>query len=453
MDVAPDYSQFQRQDRAINPKRSELPKIFCPVLVCCQVEPLPGHEGMNLAVEVSNAEWTNALKKNLPWGNIVKDVQVFEEQNRLLIALSEKPAGVNDFSKKMDQIGISLSVHRVVETSVDDERTRLDRLGSLEATETNYDSMTLVVPQTWIIPDPDFTPKHRTISLYKGSAWMAMFKLFGDVVAAEIAFHGKDDVGMITSTGIAPAYRKNRTDQKMVEVCVNYKSLDSVKKAAVMLFERYLVHQKTKATQAACLGLANFAKFKKDASEEPKAMAPPPPVPQQMGQPMPAIHGAPLPPPPPISGALGAAPPPGGYQDISRTHIPIEEFHEVCARMERLERENQELMQLLVEMSQKRPEAPAAAADKGAPAEKGGDDSAAPWRKRKPNDDAPWRAKNKAQKRGSSDAPGSAIDLDGPAPIIELDEENAKNGERRVSIPQEPAEIVAYHRAILGVSH
>merc|ERR1719321_2660014 len=74
------------------------------------------------------------------------------------------------------------------ETSDDFDPKRIKTLADSFAQGVNCDAIVLELPQLWIIPDPDFRAKTKSIGLYPGSFWMAFLKCWGTVVHAQLFF-------------------------------------------------------------------------------------------------------------------------------------------------------------------------------------------------------------------------------------------------------------------------
>lgn len=287
-------------------------------------------------------------------------------------------------------------VAQVVETSDDVDPDRKIDLARRFQEAGDYDAIVLELPQLWVIPDPEFSARTASIGLYPRSYWMGFFTCWGKVTQAEIFFRTVE----------------RKCDEPMVHVVVQYHDPSCMKMCFTFLHDRYLAHPKlelgvrpsrcrlimcqdfkakaavkSKAVKAAARSGAG-AKAKPKAGPKPAVakkapksaalrqlapatpgsaasaasaaaaaagqgkqmsapmtplLAPMTPFPKQRGN----RQGPPLPDTPqtPVDRALTPAEAMHGLSGRQ-----LEAFQMVMSRMERLEKENQELMQILLQM-------------------------------------------------------------------------------------------------------
>lgn len=280
-------------------------------------------------------------------------------------------AQVIGFSVNADTFGIVATIVHTTETCDDSEPSRITSLGRCFKELPNSDAIVFELPQLWIIPDPDFKPKMASIGLYPNSFWMSFLKYWGNVVTAEVFFRTV----------------KRKTSEPCVHLVVKFIDRECMKMCFTFLYDRYLMHPKERALRQPWCYLTSFQEFKstalagskagktapkaKGGASRPKAKVPPakgaPPAKAApaavVSQGIPAHAPAPKRKVTPANATAApklasAAKPKDGF-DRALTPAEamhglsgkqLEAFQMVMTRMERLERENQELMQILLQM-------------------------------------------------------------------------------------------------------
>lgn len=270
------------------------------------------------------------------------------------------------------------------------------------------DGIVVELPQCWLVPDPDFKAKHAFMPVFPQSLWVKFFKSFGDMKKAEISFH--------TATNTPGAMNGD----VVVHLLVNFKTRDAAVQCVLHLYDRWLQDPKTQDRRACGIRPINYDAFKADSDSarsqappaatpgaakttqlQPPAAAPRPVAAKAKAKPSPAI---------PTAASLGT----GGAE---MAPISVDELQQILKRMERLERENQELMEMLVEIQKEGRGAKRARTDAGPdrPSPPAGDGSAPPWRlgraagqqakadqaKAEDGETPPWRAAGRAAAGGS----------------------------------------------------
>lgn len=89
---------------------------------------------------------------------------------------------------KVERLGVTAKVANVVETCDDVDPDRITDLARCISKAGDNDAILFELPQLWIIPDEEFTAKTAKIGLYPRSYWMGFFSCWGSVKQAEIYF-------------------------------------------------------------------------------------------------------------------------------------------------------------------------------------------------------------------------------------------------------------------------
>ena len=105
-------------------------------------------------------------------------------------------------------------ITRVVETEDDSDPQRRDRLSdsyniaTMHARNQPIDALTLVVPISFFIPDPEWKPRQQFVQVFPNSVWVTFLKIWGDVQHAEMVFYNEGASGTMPHCGMAPSYPK-----------------------------------------------------------------------------------------------------------------------------------------------------------------------------------------------------------------------------------------------------
>merc|ERR1712232_919643 len=70
----------------------------------------------------------------------------------------------------------------------DEDPGRLDEISCRFSKPQQCDSLVLNLPQRWVVCDPNFKPKCRSMRLFPGSLMMTFFRYWGRVESAQILF-------------------------------------------------------------------------------------------------------------------------------------------------------------------------------------------------------------------------------------------------------------------------
>jgi hypothetical protein len=193
--------QFSKDGRYILPKREQFPSIFCALRVTIRLEALPGPTEQNPAelspVELeqllcadelglggSVAHCEDSRNSSI---NGTSDSKAREITAALSAALP--PGREVGSTLEVERMGVSVTIVGVTETCDDVDPNRITAISSCfrEADE-GADAIAFELPLVWVIQDPDFKAKSASIGLYPGSYWMGFLKSWGVVNEAEIFF-------------------------------------------------------------------------------------------------------------------------------------------------------------------------------------------------------------------------------------------------------------------------
>jgi len=312
---------------------------------------------------------------------------------------------------KADQRGVAAMIVDVTETCDDVDPARITALAQCFKESGDNDAIIFELPQLWIIADPDFRAKTASIGLYPGSFWMGFLKSWGHVVMSEVFFRTVQRESPEPMVHLVVKYR-DRECLKMCYTFLHDRYLSHPKQekelrqpwCRLTMFQEFKSKalsgtKPVKSTARSGAGprskgvgapakappaKASTAPAKPTTPATPSIKAasaagqavpakPGPPAELAPMTPMPSVvHGAPI-------AAAGAKAPPettplADFEDVgalSRSAEPaegsdrvltpaeamhgltgkqLEAFQMAMSRMERLERENQELMQILLQM-------------------------------------------------------------------------------------------------------
>eukprot|EP00438_Fugacium_kawagutii_P010244 Skav234276 [mRNA] locus=scaffold1464:1189955:1191136:+ [translate_table: standard] len=251
--------------------------------------------------------------------------------------------------KKLDRYekqALSATIIEVLDTSNDLDPERIKSLKSRLKENDACDALVLELPQIWIISDPEFRAKSASIGLYPGSFWMGFLKSWGAVKVAEVFFKkSPGDAGR----------------EPMVSVAVQFREQENLRMCFTYIHDRYLVHPKQKNALRQPWGrLVAFEDYKaktlgRPAQKKPKAAA----RQLQINRPLAPKQG-----PQGASAPASKEVPPeasGGQREDDHQLTPaeamvgmsgrhLEAFQAVIGRVNKLERENKELIQVLMQM-------------------------------------------------------------------------------------------------------
>jgi hypothetical protein len=372
-------AKFFKEDRWIISKRENVPSIFCALCIRVRFEMFDNGSSSDIT-KLAHASIEQVLRDEIGLGAALvrwDDVDESERGREIIVALNAAlPAGISTGTEvKVEKLAISAAITEVFETNDDVDPGRLRSLAKQLKQAEGMDAILMELPQSFFIPDPDFRAKQASIGLYPGSFWMIYLNhSWGTIATAEIFFRSTK----AQQTGSEP----------MVSLAVKFRDWDSLKMCYTFLSDRYLCHPKQKhdLRRPACK-LVSFGDFKAAAVAEhraarglgpkvakapavakakapvAKAKATAPPKARPLGKaPVAKRPGGVLP---------GAAGPPKAKAGVKAAGLAdstnkasmspaeamnglsgpqLEAFQMVMTRMERLERENQELMQILLQM-------------------------------------------------------------------------------------------------------
>jgi len=183
---------------------SELSPVDLEQLLC---------EELGLGGSVAHVE--DARPSNSSSGS--KDSQVREIIAALSAAL---PGGCEVGSAlKVERMGVVATIVGVTETCDDVDPDRITAVADCfrEAGE-GADAIAFELPQFWIILDPDFKAKSASIGLYPGSYWMGFFKCWGAVKEAEIYFRTVQHKSIEPVLHLVVQFR----DRQSLKMCFTY---------------------------------------------------------------------------------------------------------------------------------------------------------------------------------------------------------------------------------------
>ncbi|KAF4673486.1 26S protease regulatory subunit 7 [Perkinsus olseni] len=372
----PDYGKFTRRGetgRLIETKAKNLPKIFMPYIIRLGVHLGPARMKKPLTEEELLGIVTAAREPSTGFGILADEVidVIIDSTGRyssegsalrkapdqhVIVTLRGPPSKA---SVKVGEVialpddAATVNVLYIEDTVKDQDESRRGSLQKMVMDPT-VDGIVVSLPQLWIIPDPQFTPKSSSLPLYPGSYWLRFLGLFGSVQSSTLLFTEPQSEAM-----------------GLTAICVKFREHKAIRQALLVLYNRYLLHPK-KADEGMKLSWirpVNYARVLRESSaaaghgeattEDGKGTPEEDPLPMPMPPPLPVM---PLPP--------SGSPPAGGLntpyianpQDgVLRTAIQLscpeggtdvpssvaEAFKQLLKRLAALEKENNHMAQLL----------------------------------------------------------------------------------------------------------
>ena len=316
----PDYRRFSRAGadaRILEPRVKDAPKLFCPVIVRVSISLGKSRNGVCLSSDDMMEVAESAL--GLQADHII---DVFgEDRDSFDVSVREslpegKFAVEQVFSSSVHDA--TLTIKALQDTLDDNDSSRRSRINDLLSSDTLADAVYISVPQTWVVPDPEFKPRLSVLPLFPGSAWMQFFKTcWGNVQAASLLF-GQDGVGN-------------------VGVVVQFREAKALRQCVLTLVDRYLIHPK----EGFGMKLANVrvVRYASVAAKKPLAGAIQHPGRQIMSQPPRFVSETEM--------AMQSAQVYAGSKEIPLS--VSEAFQKILERVEKLDRENQRLLSMLVD--------------------------------------------------------------------------------------------------------
>jgi hypothetical protein len=314
----PDYKRLNKlgeNGRIYSCRSLDAPKIFCSIILKLSVSLGRSRNGVGLnyndAVDV--AETMMGISDDLIIDVILIDQEHFD------ITLRDFALGITAGSVfPVTRYDVSVTVSSIIDTLDDSDEDRRRRISSIVAADVHCDALYLTVPQTWVVPDPEFRPRTNVLPLYPGSFWLTLFKSsFGVVNGASIVF-GQDGPA---SVGLA----------------VRFREVKALRQALLCLYERYLIHPR----EGLGMKLPNCRLVRYSAVSA-----------RAVGAPAPRML--------PAAGAGGQGFQVADSESVMAAaarfseskEIPLtvaEAFQKLLEKVEKLDRENQRLLSLLVE--------------------------------------------------------------------------------------------------------
>eukprot|EP00929_Paragymnodinium_shiwhaense_P000488 TRINITY_DN100727_c0_g1_i1.p1 TRINITY_DN100727_c0_g1~~TRINITY_DN100727_c0_g1_i1.p1 ORF type:complete len:757 (+),score=178.22 TRINITY_DN100727_c0_g1_i1:169-2439(+) len=402
-------SHFHKKDRWIVPKKGLFPSVFCALRVRVRLERAAGSDVDLNALKVEDVQ--KILREKLSMNKIlVRWDDVRDGANGTPI-LREIVAGVSgDVPAECAvgatitdvELGVVASVVAVTETSDDMDPARISSIATQFQLFHDSDALLLEVPQMWIIPDMDFRPKTPNIGLYPKSYWMGFLSSWGPVSKADIFFNTVQHKSNTPMVHLVVQFKQRQTlkmcfaflfDRNLVNpkqqndmrpswcrlvVYEDFKAKASegmktgkpsgkaagkakakagTTKKAVSSAKAAVAKSPAKAKAAAAPGAppapASVAVAQLAAKARPKMVSAPKPAPAKSSLPLPRTTGA----PPLLASTVSSQSMDGSDRPLTPEEAmagmsdrQLEAFQAVTNRMEKLEKENQELMQILLQM-------------------------------------------------------------------------------------------------------
>lgn len=326
----PDYRRFTRagdEGRLLETKLLEAPRIFCPVILDVEIQLDKSRNN----VPLMDAEIPEVIRGYLGVSeDLIIDVLMHPSlnPNRVLVTLRSLPVPSIAISHRgVSRVHhVSLLVTNVLDTLDDSLVSRRHDIIQSFVLNTQADSLVLCLPQSWLIPDPDFKTKLPTLPVYPNSAFLLFFKnLFGHVVNARILF----------KHSLANLYG-------CVALLIQFKEHRPLRQALLTLHDRYLVHFHAGNPDHPFAGMrmvfprpAVFDHLVAEAEGRPG----PPALPKSVAM-LNSLGPAFLAVAPPQA-ASAVITPPVGDEAIATA------FRQILEKLEKLESENQQLVELL----------------------------------------------------------------------------------------------------------
>lgn len=318
----PDYRRFSRAGvdaRILEPRVRDAPKVFCPVILRVSVSLGKSRNGIGLSSDdmMEVAESALDLSEDLLIDVFGDDQDSFEVSVRQLLPDGKFSVGQVFTSSVHD---VTLAITAVQDSLDDNEESRRSKLSGMLSSDTLADAVYITVPQTWVVPDPEFKPRLSVLPLFPGSAWMQFFKsCWGNVQAATLVF-GQDGIGNV---GLA----------------VQFREIKAMRQCVLTLVDRYLIHPKEgfgmKMPQVRVVRYSSVA-----------AKKPLPGIATQGGRQI-------VQQPRFVSEAERTMQSAQAYAGSKEIPLSVSEaFQKILERVEKLDRENQRLLSMLVDEQQ-----------------------------------------------------------------------------------------------------
>ena len=324
----PDYKRLSRvgaDARILEPRVRDAPKIFSPIILRVAVALGKERNGVGL----SSGDMLDVAETALGLSDDVI-IDVFgEDRDSFEVALREAPIEGKytigqAFSSSIHDV--SLTIASIRDASDDAAADRRSAITEVVAADALSDAVHLTLPQTWVIPDPEFRPRLSVLPLFPGSFWMQFFRVcWGSVQAATIVF-GQDGVGN-------------------VGLVVQFKEAKAMRQCVLALFDRYLIHPK----EGFGMKLPRVKLVRYSTVAVKKHLPGAQPAKQSGGGPAVMFPSRPV---NEVETTMQAAQNYANSKDIPLT--VAEAFQKILDRVERLDRENQRLLSLLLDEQEQR---------------------------------------------------------------------------------------------------
>jgi hypothetical protein len=309
----PDYRRLSRVGeggRIFESRVKESPKIFCPVLIRAKVALGKSRNGVAMSLpEISDIV---ELSMNIS-GEMLIDINENGPDAFDVIVrggtTSSLPTAGDSF--ELGKSDAAVTIESIVDTVSDESVERRSAISALLSADVYADSVYITLPQTWVIPDPEFRPRTSTLPLYAGSFWLSFFKsVWGLVSGANLVF-GQDGPGLV---GLA----------------VKFKEIKSMRQCVLSLFDRYLIHPK----EGFGMRPTNLRVVRHSSVTAKKTIGGPV-TPLPIGS---------------VNTAASAFQAASAYASSKEVPLTVSEaFQKILERVERLDRENQRLLSMLVD--------------------------------------------------------------------------------------------------------
>lgn len=313
----PDYRRLSRAGsggRIFESRVKDAPKVFCPMIIRAKVELGKTRNGVGLSLsEISDVVETSfGITSDLVIDINSDSAEAFEVLMRDSSAVSKLKSGDSFSLPKSD---VTVSIASLTDTVHDDNSDRRASISALLSTDVYADAVYVTLPQLWVIPDPEFRPRTSTLPLYPGSFWMQFFKTCWGLVSGATMVFGQDGPGNLG-------------------LVVLFKEVKAMRQCVLSLYGRYLIHPKEGLGMHQCkLRLVRYASVtakKTISGSGPMAAYSQPGLPQSIPQ----------------SATSAAA------NFAASKEVPLsvaEAFQKLLERVDKLDRENQRLLSMLVD--------------------------------------------------------------------------------------------------------
>ncbi|KAF4693783.1 26S protease regulatory subunit 7 [Perkinsus olseni] len=374
----PDYGKFTRRGetgRLIETKAKNLPKIFMPYIIRLGVhlgparmkKPLTEEELLGIVTAPREpSDWfrsTSGILADEVIDVIIDSTGRYSSEGsalgkapdqHVIVTLRGPPSKA---SVKVGEVialpddAATVNVLYIEDTVKDQDESRRGSLQKMVMDPT-VDGIVVSLPQLWIIPDPQFTPKSSSLPLYPGSYWLRFLGLFGSVQSSTLLFTEPQSEAM-----------------GLTAICVKFRDHKAIRQALLVLYNRYLLHPK-KADEGMKLSWirpVNYARVLRESSAaaghgeattgDGKGTPEEDPLPMPMPPPLPVM---PLPPSGSPAGGLNTPYIANPQDGVLRTAIQLscpeggtdvpssvaEAFKQLLERLAALEKENNHMAQV-----------------------------------------------------------------------------------------------------------